>query len=227
MNKKGQFVALLSFFLVCGLIVAFFIVHKPTADVVRIYYTPAYVLNQNFEIKEYYFDLNQNVKYSSFKAFNDLCKNSGFYKKCEAWYEKDCDLTNLNNNFKKYFLEYFDEPYDINVEVKNNKFVISGKYDDGYDDSIIFEQFNVKTEIKPEFNYTLDYDISIFEDLYKNCKVLSCDEDELKEKGCKIIDKPKHKCSIEENYINMEYNLEDNGFINPKILFKIPKSGVL
>ena len=218
MNKKGLLVAFLSLFLVLVLTGIYLFLSGNTNEIVRMYYTPADVLNQNFEIKEYYFYLNQDVKYSSFKAFNDLTKNSGFYEKCEAWYEKDCDLTNLNDNFKKYFLKYFDNPYDIKIEVKNNNFVISGKYDD----VIVFEQFNVKTEIKPEFNYTLDYDVSIFSDLYQNCRdVVSCDN----LGDCKIN---KEKCddSSYDNYIRIEFDFKDNGFIKPKLEFNIPKSGV-
>lgn len=197
MNKKGQFVALLGLFFVLGLIAAYFIADKGTVEVVRMYYTPADVLNQNFEIKEYLFDLNQNVKFSSFKALDDL---SNF------------DLTkplNLESDFKKYFVDSFDKSlfFDVSVVIKDNKFEISGKHKG----KKIFEQFNVKTDVPVDFSYILDYDVSIFSDLYENCRnIFNCDD--LKE--CKV-----NRCSSKDNYINMEKNLDSNGFIEPVIKF--------
>jgi hypothetical protein len=206
MNKKGQLVALLSLFLVIGLIASFLIVNKSGGDVVRIFYTPANVINQHFEIKEYEFNLNQKAKYCSFKAFDSL----------------DCGLCvdSLVSDFKGKFIECFEPFFDVDVKIIENKLKVFGKHQE----KKIFEFSNVRTEVKPEFEYILeDYDTSIFEDLYDNCKnVLDCDD--LEEKNCKV---PKNKCSSKDKYINMEYNLKDNGFIQPKIVFKIRKPEVL
>lgn len=216
MNKKGQFIAMVSLFLIIGLLLIYLYLDKQTSMVTRIHYKPVDVLNQNFEIKEILFNLNQEAKYSSFKAFSDFSSNSGFRfgSECKTWYDKDCNI-DLENNFKSYFLNYFDEPfYDISVNLVNNNFVISGKYKD----KMSFELFDVKTEVVPEFKYTLNYDVRIFNDLFVNCRnVISCDD----LKNCKIS-----KCddSSDDNYIKMEYDLENNGFIKPVILFKITKS---
>ncbi len=197
MNKKGQFVAILSLFLVLGLVWVYIYLDRGTAEVVRMYYTPADVLDLNFEIKEYEFGLNQEVKYSSFKAFSDLSEKSNFIEK-----------NLLSEDFKKYFEKYFGDSFDVKVEVAEDKFKISGKYKE----SIVFERFKAKVDFKPEFSYVLDYDLKIFEELYTNCKNnFSCDD----LKQCKI-----NKSSSGKNYIKMEKNLESNGFIEPKIIFE-------
>jgi len=218
MNKKGLLVAFLSLFLVLVLTGIYLFLSGNTLEVVRMYYTPADVLNQNFEIKEYYFYLNQDVKYSSFKAFNDLTKNSGFYEKCEAWYEKDCDpLENLDESFKNYFIDYFGEPFDIKVEIEGDNFVISGK--SKYD--VEFENNNVRTEIKPEFSYNLGYGKKAFVNLFNKCRDIT---------GCKKLgDCQVSECddSSDDNYIIMEYNFKSNDFISPKILFRVTKPEVL
>lgn len=214
MNKKGQFVAFLALLLVLALAGIYFFLSKDAKDIVIIYYTPADVLNNNAEIKEYKFDLNQDVKYSSFKAFDDLTENSGLYKKC-VWYEKNCEL-NLEEDFKSYFLQYFKEPFEVYVKIKDNKFVISGK------GSKTFTTPSVKTDADIEFEYVLDYNIDIITSLYENCrKVTSCDKEELIEKICVT-----NKCddSSDENYIKMEYFFKPNSFVEPKLLFKISKS---
>lgn len=216
MNKKGQFVALISLFLVIGLFAIYFYLDKGTSQAVRVYLKPADVLNQNFEIKELLFNLNQKAKYGSFKAFLDFCSNSGFNfnSDCRTWYDKDCNI-DLENNFRSYFLNYFDEPfYDINVTIFNNNLVVSGKYQD----KRIFEFLGTKTELYPQFRYVLGYDVRIFNELYTGCRnVVSCSD----MKNCKAS-----KCddSSDDNYIKMEYNLQDNSFIKPLIVFKITKS---
>lgn len=210
MNKKGQFVALLSLFLVLGLIAVYFIVDKGTSEVVKMYYTPTDILNQNFEVKEYLFNLNQDIKYDSFSAFESFSLNSGFKlgSKCEAWYECELDLV---ENFKSYL----NKPsYNVGVEIVDNKFVISYVYDGVK----VFEESNVKTEFVPKVEYTLDYDISFIEKLYSNCRdVKSCSE----LNNCKVS-----KCddSSDDNYIKMELDLKSNEFIESVFRFNIPKT---
>lgn len=212
MNKKGQFVALLSLFLVLGLIAVYFIVDKGTSEVTKMYYTPTDVLNQNFEVKEYLFNLNQDIKYDSFSAFESFSLNSGFKLggECEAWYECELDLI---ENFKSYL----NKPsYNVGVEIVDGKFVINYVYDG----EKVFEEMNVKTSFIPKAEYTLDYDISIFEELYSRCRdVVSCDD---------LDDCGVSECDDSGDNILLEYSkFEDNKFIKPEIKFKISKQGVL
>lgn len=201
MNKKGQFVAMLGLFLILGLVFIYFYLDKGTSEVVKIYHKSSDVLELDIQAKEYEFNLNQEVKYNSFKAFNDFC-DSNFVED-----------ENYFDNFKKYFTKHFlGEDFVINVAVIDGKFKISGEFKE----EKIFEDNGAKIKFKPKFEYILNYDLGIFGELYANCRnVLNCDD----LKQCKV-----NRCSSKDNYINMEYDLKDNGFIKPVIRFKIPES---
>lgn len=234
MNKKGQFVAILSLFVVLGLLAVYFILDKSTGEVVRMYYKPTDVLNQNFEIKEYLFNLKQEIKYDTFKAFEYFSENSGFEAggRCEAWYESlgssGSSITGLaaftliedgkcnpTEKLEENFESYFNKPnYIVNIVLMGHKFKI--KY--VYDGIKIFEESGVKTELQPEVEYVLDYDVSVFSEMYENCRdVVSCDELD----DCKVT-----KCddSSDINYIKMEFDFTSNDFIEPKLRFNIPKT---
>jgi len=93
--------------------------------IVNMYHVSSDVVANHFDIKEYEFSLNQNVKYSTFKAFKEAADNSFDCKILD----RKCNL-NLGDVFKKYFLMNFDEAelYDINVAIQDGKFAISGKH---------------------------------------------------------------------------------------------------
>jgi len=217
MNKKGVFLAIFSLFIVLGLTAVYLVIDKGTGEIVKMYFKPTDVLIQNFEVKEYIYNLNQGIKYDSFKAFEHFCEGSGLKanSKCEAWYEEDCNIENLAENFKSYF----GKPnYNVDVKVENDKFVISYVYEG----EMIFGQYNIKTKLQPKASYILDYDVSKIKELYNNCRdVVSCDN-----LGDCEIDKDKCDDSSRDNYINMEFDFKDNGFIQPKLKFSLKTEGL-
>ena len=213
MNKKGVFLAIFSLLFVLGLTTVYLVVYKGTTEVVRMYYKPTDVLNQNFEIKEYLFNLEQGIKFDTFKAFEHFCENSGLRAGSghEAWYE-DGDF-DLEENFKSYFAK---PNYIVSVELTGHKFKVSYVYDG----KKVFEEFGVKSELEPRAEYVLDYDVSVIKELYEKCRdVVSCDELD----DCKI-DKDKCDDSSDINYIKMEFGFKSNDFIEPKLRFNIPKT---
>ena len=124
-RKRGAFLAIFSLFFVLGLVVVYAIVIGGTSEVVKMYYTPSDVLNQEFTVKEYLFNLEKTVEVDSFKAFEVFSLNSGYKmgSRC-AWYLKNCEL-DLANSFKSYFTR---SNFNFGVKIVDNKFVINYEY---------------------------------------------------------------------------------------------------
>ena len=90
---------------------------------------------------------------------------------------------------------------------------------------IIKEKDRVKYLIKPNFKVILDYDLGIYDRLYYRYydwgKDKKCKEKEEVFEGFNV------RCNEDNEFLNFEVVTKDLGHVQPKIIFKIRKSGEL
>lgn len=185
MNKKGIFLAVFAILVFIGFIFGYSMIMANKNTILREFNIGSNefeLINAYYQAEQDLFNLDQKVKYSSFKAIKEFSENGAVDKTCnKRWKFNDKCEPNLKDNFLVIFKEKMKE---YNMDVKNvrieNNFIIGdiGKLE--YIKNLNRMNFTYKTDGR--FNESLKIDFKKLDELKE--KIKTCIQDGKKLDSC-------------------------------------------
>ena len=167
-------------------------------------------------------DLDNIARYAAYNALVKLGdSNTAWDTNLFANIERDFNIL-----YEKEMNEYLGKTIFRNIEFTyiydfDNKLIIEGLAKKDFVDEKDF----VKYSIRPNFKIIVDYDLKVYDRLYKRYSEWG------KDKKCvqnsDVFEEMSVICGEEGEFLNFEVVTNDLGYVQPKIKFKIRKTGEL